>query len=66
MLKAYLRAQAPSLSAFVLIDSLVPRPPPFLPSVCVHNNFRQSSDSVYYCEHKREIKTGEAWDQGYS
>ena len=28
-------------------------------------NFCWSSDSVYYCERKREIKTGEAWDQGY-
>ena len=27
--------------------------------------FRRSSDSVYYCERKREIKTGEAWDRGY-
>ena len=26
-------------------------------------NFRRSSDSVYYCERKREIKTGEAWDE---
>ena len=30
------------------IDSFVPRPPPFLPSVCVHNN-------------TRERKTGEKW-----
>ena len=29
-------------------------------------NFRRSSDSMYYCEHKREIKTGEAWDRGYN
>ena len=54
-----------------IIHSLVPRPLPFLPSICVHNNtpkrnFRQSSNSVYYCERKQEIKTGEAWDRGYT
>ena len=27
--------------------------------------FRRSSDSVYYCERKQEIKTGEAWHRGY-
>ena len=55
--------------------SPVPRPPLFSPSVCIHNNtreqntpglnFRRSSDSVYYCECKRKIKTWEAWDRGY-
>ena len=25
----------------ICADSLVPRPPPFLPSVCVHNNTRE-------------------------
>ena len=44
--------------------SLGPRPPPFLPSICVHNNTRERS--VYYCEHKREIKMGEAWDRGWT
>ena len=53
-----------------LRSSLVPRPSPFLPFVCVHNNTRErnfcrSSDSVYYCERKWEIKTGEGWDRGY-
>ena len=28
-------------------------------------NFHRSSNSVYYCKCKREIKTGEAWDWGY-
>ena len=27
--------------------------------------FHWSSDSMYYCERKREIKPGEAWDRGY-
>ena len=36
-------------------------PPPFLPSVYII--FRRSSDSVYYCEHKEKIKTGEASDR---
>ena len=45
------------------IGSLIPRPPPFLPSVCDHNNTREqktrfnfcwSSHSVYYCERKQE------------
>ena len=30
-----------------------------------HNNTRErSSDSVYCCERKQDIKTGEAWDRG--
>ena len=40
--------------------SLGPRPPPFLPSVCVHNNTRERN----YCERKRKVKTGEAWERG--
>ena len=54
--------------------SLGPRPPPFLPSVCIHNNtrerktgekhFRRSSAPVYYCERKRKVKTGEAREGG--
>ena len=26
---------------------------------------RRSSAPVYYCERKRKVKTGEAWEQGY-
>ena len=57
------------------MHSLVPRPPPFLPSTCVRNNaqewrpvliFRSSSNSVYCYEHKRKVKTGEAWEWGYN
>ena len=49
---------------------LVPKPPLFLPSVCVYNNAREhcancrlnnSSAPVYCCEHKWKVKTGEAW-----
>ena len=36
-----------------VIVSLVPRPPPFLPSICVHNNTR---------EQKTGKKTGMAWE----
>ena len=40
-------------------SSLVPRPPLFLPSVCVHNNTRMwSSAPVYYCERKWKAKKG--------
>ena len=57
------------------MHSLVPRPPPFLPSVCVHNNtrewrpvliFRWSSNSVYCYERKQKVKMGEAWEQDYT
>ena len=27
--------------------------------------FRRSSAPVYYCERKRKVKTGEAWERGY-
>ena len=51
------------------ISSLVPRLPPFLPSIYVHNNTpeRKTSEkhwsyhSVYYYERKWKIKMGEAW-----
>jgi len=33
----------------VTLYSLVPRPPPFSPYVCIHNN-TWSSTPVYYCE----------------
>ena len=26
--------------------------------------FRQSSTPMYYCEHKQNVKTCEAWEQG--
>ena len=44
--------------------SLVPRPPPFLPSVCVHNNTRNRKISekwkpvfapLYYCKRKWKV-----------
>ena len=41
----------------VIQCSLVSRPSPFLPSICIHNN--QSSAPVYYCERKRKVKMGE-------
>ena len=53
----------------------VPRPLLFLPSVCVHNNTRNWKISgklklvftpVYCYEHKRNVKMGEAWEQGYA
>ena len=40
-------------------SSLVLRPPPFLPSVCIHNNTQKwSSTPVYYCEHKWRQNVG--------
>ena len=54
--------------------SLVPKPPSFLPSICIHNNtwerktgvliFCQSSNFMCYCECKGKIKMEGAWDQG--
>ena len=39
------------------VTSLVPRPPPFLPSVCAHSNTQQwKTTSVYYCEHKWKVQ----------
>ena len=58
--------------------SIVPRRPPFyLPFAftIIHGSGRQTknvltfwrySNSMYYCEHKGKIKTGEAWDRGYT
>ena len=49
----------------VFVDgSLVLRPPPFLPFICVHTK-SGSSTSTYCCDHKRTIKTKKAWEQGY-
>ena len=36
-----------------------------LASTHVMNAPRLSPFFVYYCEHKRKVKTGEAWEQGY-
>ena len=54
----------------IIMYGLVPRPLPFLPSVWVHNNtqeqrtvFRRTSAPVHCCEHKRKVKTGEAWER---
>ena len=41
--------------------SFVPTPPPFLPSVCVHNNTQERN----YSERKRKVEAGEAWERGY-
>ena len=41
----------------------VPRPPLFLASVTIHNNTQEwKITSVYYCECKRKVKMGEAWE----
>ena len=55
--------------------SLVPRPPLFLPSVCIHKNTRERktgkqsiffwSSTPVYCKCKQKVKTGEAWEQDY-
>ena len=37
-----------------LVRSLISRPPPFLPSVCVHNNAQGRLEW--------KVKTGEAWE----
>ena len=48
------------------MSSLVPRPPLFLASVSVHNDTQElKTISMYYCERKQKVKTGEAWEQGY-
>ena len=57
---------------FATTISLVPRPPPFLPSVCIHNNSYTGIQFFtgltllcsYCCECKQKVKTGEAWKQG--
>ena len=32
----------------------------------VHNNIHRSSAPVYYCERKRKVKTGEAWERDHN
>ena len=52
------RAWEPGNKAMIHVQcSLISRPPPFLPSTCIHNN--QSSVPMYYCECKRKVKMGE-------
>ena len=55
--------------------SLIPRPLPFLPSACVHNNTQNWKISgklklvftpVHCYEHKRKVKMGEVLEQGYA
>ena len=48
----------PAPQSATFIYSLIPRPPQFLSSVCVHNTMPLFL-SVYYCEHKwKNIKQG--------
>ena len=68
MLYSYCSCLLASFKAFL---SLVPRPPLFLPSVCVHNNTREwrtrfcwSSAPVYYCEPKWKVNMGQAGERG--
>ena len=53
-----------SVSVHVQAISLGPRPPRFdLPFVfTIVGRLTRSSAPVCYCEHKRKLKTGEAWE----
>ena len=55
----------PILRLFSMImPSLVPRPPPFSPSICIHNNtWKHSTASVIIVNVNGRLKMGETWEQ---